>query len=433
MRSFRSCTFILLLVITASPSACGFLGEKGKEPRGDTNLPSSGVGKFVKQDFFCTAEFIQPFVVDDPTGNGWSSGEPSMVADGGSIRLWFELRSNLTNDSAIHTALLTVGPGTECRDVDAALLNPAQEIVLAPAPGKPAGAPTALKVGGTYKMWFELGNRTAIALAETETCTPDDCAFWTLVNDKVLEPNQTWEKNSVGSPSVVLHNGLYRMWYDGDADGDRAIGYAWSYDGVNWVKSDAAGNEDSAVGGQGGPVQPVLRATQTNWEFWYPDPASPDHVGRVGTPCVIINQTPLRTLFLLYYTGNLEGRLRPPPLLPPSPGKDSSIGLAASEDGLNWQKAPSFSQPDVIANEINPIMAEKLPVSLDPDKPAGSVNVFNPIFIVHEAAPSVLEIVPNQFFIMLWHQTDWFGLYAPDQPFPGGSGIGFAYTGNPPF
>jgi len=135
----------------------------------------------------------------------------------------------------------------------------------------------------------------------------------------------------------------------------------------------------------------------------------------------------------MYYTGNLKGNLKPPSRFPSSIGMDASIGLAASEDGLNWQKAPSFSQPDVIANEINPIMAEKLPISIDPDKPQGSVNVFNTLFIVNEASPTVLEIVPDQFFLMVWHQTDWSNLYPLlDSPFPGGSGLGFAFTGNVP-
>ena len=434
LKPFYSWILILLLITGAFTHGCGFLAEKGQEPRGDTNLPVSGVGKFLKQDVYCSAEFIQPYVVEDPTGSAWSSAEPCVIADGGSIRLWFERRSNSNDNSTIHTALLAVGQGTACREVNAGLIEPVQEIVLDPDPGRPAGAPSVLKVGGRYRMWFELGTRAAIALAETESCTPGDCASWTLVDDRILEPNQAWEKDSVGSPTVVLHNGLYRMWYDGDSNGDRSIGYAWSYDGLNWIKTDAAGTEDSAVGGLNGTVMPVLRATQTNWEFWYPDPASPRYIGRVGTPSVIVYQSPLRTLFLMYYTGNLEGRLRPPPRSPPSPGMDSSIGIAASQDGLNWQKAPSYSQPDVIASEINPIMAEKLPVSIPiPDKPKGSVNVFNPIFIVHEAAPSVLEVVPNQFFIMLWHQTAWANLYLPESPFPGGSGIGFAYTGNPPF
>jgi len=415
-------------------AACGFLGEKGKEPRGDTDLPTSGVGKFEKQDFYCDAEFIQPFLLEEPTGSLWSVSEPWLLADGGSIRLWFERRVNIGSASEIHTAVLAVGAGTDCRDVNASIVPPVQQVLLDPDPARPVGAPTVLKMGGAYHLWFEVGNGEAIGYARTDRCAPGDCASWDLVTALALEPNQAWENGSIGSPSVVFFNGLYRMWYDGDRNGQRSIGHAWSYDGQDWTKSDASGAEGAAVGGAGGGVLPVLRATQANWEFWYPDPASPRHVGRVGTPGVIVFQSPLRTLLLMYYAGNLQGALVPPPRYPSSIGLDASIGIAASEDGLNWQKAPSFSQPDVIANEINPIMAEKLPVSIDPDRPEGSVNVFNPLFIVSEASPAVLEIVPNQFFLMVWHQADWSNLYPPPvSPFPGGSGLGFAFTGNIPY
>jgi hypothetical protein len=120
---------------------------------------------------------------------------------------------------------------------------------------------------------------------------------------------------------------------------------------------------------------------------------------------------------------------------------DSSIGLASSEDGVSWDKADSFSEPDVIADEINPIMNEKLPIALDPNKPEGSSNVFNRYFVVDEAEPAVVEVIPNQLFIMLWHQVDYVSLKwipfpeDPTQPatFENGSGIGFAYVGNVPF
>ena len=459
---------LLGLSLAALFWGCGLIGDKGNEPKGDANLPVSGVGKFQKQDFYCRAEFVQPFVLEDPPGTTRLAGEPAMVADGGAIRVWFERRLRDGQDATIKstkilTARLSLGPGTECRKVDAALVPAAgseivfkirqgeQEIALDPQPL--AGAPAVVKEGGLFRMWYEVGDGEGIGYAETDRCTDADCTSWFLVTgdggevlERVLEPNQLWEAGWVGSPSVVTYGGLVRMWYDGNARGSRAIGHAWSEDGIHWVKSDAAGNADSALGGDGGPVLPVLTATQTNWEFWYPDPADPRHEGRVGTPAVIVHRTPVRTLFLMYYTGNLRERLKIPGFFPdpvdPGLRQDASLGIAASEDGLTWQKAPSFSQPEVIANEVNPVVAEKLPISIDPDRPPGSVNVFNPVFMVNEASPAVLEIVPGQFFVMLWQQVDWANLhltpYTPVPPypvsgFPGASGIGFAFAGNLPF
>jgi len=457
----------LLSWLAALCCGCGLMGDKGNEPKGDRNLPVSGVGKFQKQDFYCRAEFVQPFVLEDRVGSARLTGEPALIADGGSIRLWVESRrsdrSYRTVSSKILTAGLALGPGSDCRKVDAGVVpgssqeivfkvrTGGQDVVLNPQPL--AGAPAVVKEGGRYRLWYEIGDGEGIGYAETDRCTHEDCASWFLLTltgggvlERVLEPNQQWEAGSVGSPSVVFFNGVYRMWYDGDVRGNRAIGHAWSADGIHWTKSDAAGHEAGALGAASGTVQPVLTATQTNWEFWYPDPADPRHQGRVGTPCVIVHRTAVRTLLLMYYTGNLQGRLRAPAFFP-DPGDpglymDAGLGIAASEDGLTWQKAPSYSEPEVIANEINPIVAEKLPISLDPDRPPGSVNVFNPVFMVNEAAPAVLSIVPNQFFIMLWQQVDWANLHltpvTPVPPyaesgFPGASGIGFAFAGNIPF
>ncbi len=243
------------------------------------------------------------------------------------------------------------------------------------------------------------------------------------------------------------------MWYEGNVFGKRAIGHAESSDGVEWVKTDSLGTRETARGQSTGVVQPVLEATQRNWEFWKPS----DPWGRVGQPCVILRESPLRRLFYMYYTGNGYGRIDPHEianvnvvlecLVGDCVGldrcMDASIGLASSEDGLVWDKAASFSEPDVIANEINPIMNEKFPVSLDPRKPEASINVFCPNFIVDEAEPAVLEVVHNQLFIMLFHQVDFMNLMEgaslpPEDPsipstFTGASGIAFSYVGNLPF
>jgi len=451
---------VLLLLFLAA--GCGFLGDKGQEPKGDLFLPAGGVGKFLKQDFYCDAEFVQPFFpnLEDPATQHRLSGEPCMVVQDSAIRIWLERRNlDETGGSRIYTTLLGFGPGTGCRDVDAWQAGLLREIVFDPDPGPRVGAPTVLRANGLYRMWFTQGEGASIryAFAEDADCTPADCHAWKLQPDAALVPNQDWERGTVGSPTVVytaVHNlahrvgagvSLYLMYYDGDVHGDRAIGYAWSQDGITWTKADAQGNE--AQGGvpapDSGNVQPVLQATQTNWEFWYPDPSyGRDFVGRVGQPCVIEHRSPLRTLLLMYYTGNLAGSLQRPENPLNSRGRDASIGIAYSQDGVHWEKAPSYSTPEVIAMEINPIMAEKLAIVIDPDKPEGSVNVFSEFFLINEAAPAVLELVPNQFFVMLWEQTDYVNLHlaadlavppAPVSGYTGSSGIGFAYTGNHPF
>jgi hypothetical protein len=435
---------VLLACLVAG---CGFLGEKGKEPKGDTHLPASGVGKFLKQDFYCDAEFVQPFFpeMQDPEAEPWISGEPWLLEQGGAVRIFFERRSETTGESSLFTTVLDIGTGAGCRELDARS-GPVQEIVFDADPGSMVGAPTVVRVNGQYHMWFSAGRGESIrhAFAQGANCTVDDCHAWTLRTEPVLVPNQDWEQGGVGSPSVLFHNGLFRMWYDGDAEGNRAIGYAWSQDGEVWTKTDASGAQADAASWTPAlrSIEPVLRATQTNWEFWYPDPSyGADFVGRVGQPCVIVHLSPLRTLYLMYYSGNLKGKLQRPVDPLSNRGRDANIGIAWSEDGKTWEKAPSYSTPEVIANEINPIVSEKLAITLDPNKPPGSINVFSTFFMINEAGPAVLEYIPNQLFFMLWEQTDWVNLHvAADLPIPpatesgyqGSSGIGFAFSGNIP-
>ncbi|MBU1078260.1 MAG: gliding motility-associated C-terminal domain-containing protein [Spirochaetes bacterium] len=42
--------------------------------------------------------------------------------------------------------------------------------------------------------------------------------------------------NSVGMPSVIKDGSMYRMWYFGESGVTYRIGYAYSYDGINWIK-----------------------------------------------------------------------------------------------------------------------------------------------------------------------------------------------------
>jgi len=436
-------------------SSCGYLGEKGKEPRGDVNQPVSGVGKFEKQDFYCGTQLVQPFLIEDKRSSSVISGEPWLLNDEGAIRVWWVARDIAAGTNTVLTAEIALSAGTECRSVDAALKN-IREVRFVPSPSYLIDAPTVVKKDGHYLMWFSKGTWQGIGHAVS-----DDGLDWEILSENVLEPNQTWENGSVGSPSVLwVDPGLvraggvfrFRMWYEGNVFGRRAIGHAESTDGLEWIKTDASGAREPARGPAPGSVRPVLEATQNNWEFWNPG----DPWGRVGQPCVIVHQSPTRPLFYMYYTGNIYGRIEPDAIagvnlvldcFAPCRGRDAcmdaSIGLASSEDGLTWDKAASFSEPNVIANEINPIMNEKFPVSLDPRKPEGSINVFCPNFIVDEAEPAVLEVVENQLFIMLFHQVDFMNLMEgaslpPEDPavpstFTGASGIGFSYVGNTSF
>ena len=416
-------------------AGCGFIAEKGEEPSGTDNLPASGVGAFVKEDFFCNAQLVQPFVL--PSESEGTRGEPSLLHDGGlDFRVWSERRVG-TRGEILHDRLF-VAEGTECRTFDASTVP--DGVVLTPLgtwDGDHVGAPSVVLVDGLYRMWFEGGASAGIGYAESTdglTWTRRDASGATgAAAGPVLVPDQIWEAGRVGSPSVLFEDGRYRLWYDGNTLDARSIGYAESSDGLTWTKRDAAGR--SSAGGAS-DVAPVVIPDQRVWEFEQPG----DPVGSVGQPHVLRLQTPLRVLYLLYYTGNLRGRLDES-----FDDIDSSIGIATSEDGLTWAKAPSTTEGEPVngvnptANEINPIVAENLPITLGPDID-GSFNNFSGFSIIDEAAPSVVYLPEKLTFFMLWHQIDRVNEsivrdLAPEDPdlgphgFPGMTGVGLRLVG----
>ena len=390
-RSERIKSPLIPVILLFTVAACGTLGEKGVEPDGGDNLPLSGVGAFEKQDYHCHTQLVQPFVIPSP-GYG-QVGEPWVVNEGDLFHLWYEER--VADRADIYYAAFTLSLfRDDCRELDVHMTHPPVQVL------ENAGAPTVVHRDGRYRMWYGRNGWAGIGYAESV-----DGVAWTVVDDTVLMPDcpstflsqYRWEKGTLGSPTVVFHDGEYRIWYDADVFGFRSIGHATSRDGVAWRKH---------------IENPVLVPDQPTWEYYHPDRP---FTGSVGTPMVIVRETPVRTLFNLYYTGNLKGALTTA-----VDDVDSSIGLAVSEDGIHWRKASTLGIQLVVGNEVNPIVNEKLPLSFTPPIP-GSSNAFDTIGIVDEAEPMVWE--GEDVFLMWFHQVDWMNLYLTPILPPDGDGV----------
>jgi len=85
--------------------------------------------------------------------------------------------------------------------------------------------------GAKYNNYFSWRSRNAIALARSE-----DGVKWSDPSI-CLEADETsgWE-NHVNRASVWFKDGVFHMWYTGQADGYSRIGYATSEDGVKFVR-----------------------------------------------------------------------------------------------------------------------------------------------------------------------------------------------------
>ena len=320
-RSALAATILPALLVAAL--SCGNLGDPGNEPAGWENLPLAGVSPFLKIDSDGDPDnSSQPFVLHSPEPGGIIRGEPDVVRGEGGFVMWF-------TDKAFEA-----GPGGCIAPTGSIILRSLSEDGVSWSEPVEIGmdgleewadelaGPSVLRLGGEYHMWFARLDGSGVGHA-----TSTDGLSWVGVATDIV-PDQAWEggpEGSIGGLSV-LHDGTgYRMWYHGGPHDGRAIGHAWSDDGVSWTKADEAD-----LPGQGG--NPVFAASQ-DWE-----------AGSVWGPCVIQEQTSHRRIYKMYYTA---GILHEVTAL--ADANDASIGFAASEDGLHWER---------VRAGINPILDE---------------------------------------------------------------------------
>lgn len=108
------------------------------------------------------------------------------------------------------------------------------EPVLAHGGSNHVNDPSVVRAGATWRMYY------------TDAPTAENDRIWLAEGNhvhsfqktgEVLGPVPgTWEADKVGRPSVLLENGVYKMWYDGAANGLRHVGFASSNDGVNFTR-----------------------------------------------------------------------------------------------------------------------------------------------------------------------------------------------------
>lgn len=102
--------------------------------------------------------------------------------------------------------------------------------------GKSMSAPSVIYNSDTqsYQLWYvakgPYNNSTVWRIGYAES---QDGINWVKNPSPVLVPDQSWEGYVVANPHIIRDNsGIYYMFYYGAND----IGYATSYDGINWDK-----------------------------------------------------------------------------------------------------------------------------------------------------------------------------------------------------
>ncbi len=93
-----------------------------------------------------------------------------------------------------------------------------------------------LKIGDIYKMWYTGQARGFSYIGYAESY--DGINFYRPLSEPVLITERAWEGFSVMNPCVLYENGIYKMWYAaGETYEPNVLAYAESTDGINWTKS----------------------------------------------------------------------------------------------------------------------------------------------------------------------------------------------------
>ncbi len=180
-----------------------------------------------------------------------------------------------------------------------------------------AADPSVIKDGDTLKIWYSAGGIVpgdTTAQVRIGLAWSLDGINWTKhANNPVFIPTQgTWD--ALGAETVTILKDStapaaerYRMWYAGSSDsgplGLYSLGYAFSADGINWIKH---------------PANPVLVAgSSSSWE----------NAGPEG-PTVIKDGDTLKMWYMGLDTV-FDGQ---------TTDFHGSIGYAWSLDGVNWTK-----------------------------------------------------------------------------------------------
>jgi len=153
--------------------------------------------------------------------------------------------------------------------------------------------PTVLFDGDMYHMWYAgydcLNHRIGYAYSF-------DGIEWKKHPDPVLDlgPSGKWDDYGVSHPTVLFDGTIYHMWYTGSDGSTNRIGYATSDDPINWKKH----------------PKPVLNPGRSGrWDDDY-----------VWGATVLFDGS----IYHMWYSGN--------------DGSNARIGYATSDDGIEWKK-----------------------------------------------------------------------------------------------
>ncbi len=195
--------------------------------------------------------------------------------------------------------------------------------------------PCAITDDGEWIMFF--GSNDSGVSTQIGRATSSDLQNWILDTIQImvpLGPTGAWDDTEVETPFVLIDETApasqrYKMWYagKGNAGSNRPdfayqIGYAYSSDGINWIKYNDPSNDGDPRFAESDPVLPIPEFIVVG-EDTIPETISYDSWSTAEPSVVFGNDT-----FKLYYLGlGLVDDVFA-----------HWVALATSTDGYHWQR-----------------------------------------------------------------------------------------------
>jgi predicted GH43/DUF377 family glycosyl hydrolase len=211
---------------------------------------------------------------------------PTLLADGsgrpiredGKLRLWFS-STDFHDTTGLHTL-------HESTSDDGIHWSPPSPVQL-----KGVYAPTVLKEGDRYRLWYTDVSTSPWLIRYAES---RDGRSWNTEPEAVLKVDQQWELSRLFYPTVRRVDGVLLMWYGsywkGQGSQKTALGFAVSRDGRQWTKSphNPVLRPDPERPWESHYVtsQSLIRQEDGSWRVWYASRTKPPFVHKyfaIGT------------------------------------------------------------------------------------------------------------------------------------------------------
>jgi predicted GH43/DUF377 family glycosyl hydrolase len=159
----------------------------------------------------------------------------AVIHDGLGFRMWYEGLSQTSDESSVGYATSPDG--------SVWTKHPGNPIFEPESPGTFDGAgvgpKTVIMQDGLYRMWYVASPTRATRVQDWTIGYAEsaDGLSWTRHPVPVLEPTSGWESDWLTDPSVRFDGARYEMWYTGSDRSRVYTGYAVSSDGIVWTRS----------------------------------------------------------------------------------------------------------------------------------------------------------------------------------------------------